>query len=641
MSEITPYSHDVKLVSNPTEAEPAHVPTPVDVPRMNTREQYAGLNAEAQERLRAAQEHAANILRTADADAADVLRTTAIEGRALGKEGEHSDVSLLNDRAELLIYGSKGRTYHDPETNQVVADKEHVIPSVFDRIRDDKRWGQTEAEREDVAKGFERELNVLLEDGFELTQAKIIMDHRMGDYLNVKETTEKLEKTAPTRVRKLLSGGVPVKDEAGRQAKLAEAKQHIAAENKRQTARMHKTADKSDAELLQLIREKGIFSDEDLARVQAGEELYDGARYKTTEKAPTPPTPPTLEEKAEKERQDRIKSTLDHARDRYAKAEAARSRRALTLGGTHTREGVDEVYAAYRQALSESLVNEFELMEAAGLNLTEDQVKEQLLLTIASDGEKVAVLRERQQQVDLGTHDKEGTRKDLNLPQRTLQKLRTLWYNTNPEKYREEIEKEIAKARVDAGQELDGKLAATMMDRIIHDQVEGQTEHEVRNNRIRRGSMLGVAALTSTVAGNLFADTISHGFHGIFGGGGNKQHTADLANPHHGHYQPKEKHELGYPKHGHYQPETGGGTNGVSPEHVNLGNAEFPSQYFDQHDLNLDATVRKAQENGLGINRVGLPGGRYFLELVKPNGDKITDSTQRVVDALQPYAVKK
>ncbi len=86
------------------------------------------------------------------------------------------EVALLNDAAELHIYGSRGRTYTDPETGAVIADAAHPMLGRIEEIRQNRRYGTTEAERNAVADGYESDVNALLGEGFELTQAAFIMD---------------------------------------------------------------------------------------------------------------------------------------------------------------------------------------------------------------------------------------------------------------------------------------------------------------------------------------------------------------------------------------------------------------------------------------------------------------------------------
>ncbi len=92
----------------------------------------------------------------------------------------NAETSAMNDTAQMEIYGSGARTYTDA-SGEVVASPDKPEPGKLEEIRSNRRYGKTEAEREAVAQKYEEDVNSLLEDGYELTQAKLIMDLREKD----------------------------------------------------------------------------------------------------------------------------------------------------------------------------------------------------------------------------------------------------------------------------------------------------------------------------------------------------------------------------------------------------------------------------------------------------------------------------
>lgn len=111
----------------------------------------------------------------AAADAA--IAAQAIEAAAIAAHEARinsPEVQLLNDTAEIEIFGPKpGRTYTGP-----------VGPGVLEDLRTNRRYGRTAAERENAATFYEGSMQAMLDDGFELCQAKVVLDMAMEDREN-------------------------------------------------------------------------------------------------------------------------------------------------------------------------------------------------------------------------------------------------------------------------------------------------------------------------------------------------------------------------------------------------------------------------------------------------------------------------
>ena len=196
------------------------------------------------------------------------IRNNQIESRL------NNEVPALNDRAELEIYGSKGRTYRDPETGDLIADKDHLLTGKIDEIRGD---GKTRPKNNQEAKKYEDDLETLLGDGYELCQAKLIMDLRGVDSMfNQAKADHVLRMTG-----KLVGQGSDQKIAQTRAEKYFDAKYSH-----------HK--DIPDNERLKLIKEKGIFTPSDYMKVRGGQDLYPkpGPNYIVPNVAPPEPIQP-------------------------------------------------------------------------------------------------------------------------------------------------------------------------------------------------------------------------------------------------------------------------------------------------------------------------------------------------------------
>lgn len=152
-----------------------------------------------------------------DKDAAFQERVTSDEARD------------LNDAAEVAIWGSRGLTdgFVDAAGNPLTK----PLKGKVDEIRENPRFGTKLADRETAATAYEKELLGLVDKGYELTQAKLIMDLRETDV-----------DSKAHLIASYISQGIP----AG-QAK----------------AKANKTYKRKDKQRLEVIKSEGILSQED------------------------------------------------------------------------------------------------------------------------------------------------------------------------------------------------------------------------------------------------------------------------------------------------------------------------------------------------------------------------------------------
>lgn len=139
--------------------------------------------------------------------------------------------SAANDRAELEVYGSKGRTYVNPETGEVIADGQNEIPG---------RLAELSSTRAEV---YQRELEELTSAGLELAQAKLVMDLREED------------------------------QQAGRQGNMLNERMAAGESYEEAEAAVRNTYAKKDAARIRKIVENGILSVEEYRTLGTTEEL--------------------------------------------------------------------------------------------------------------------------------------------------------------------------------------------------------------------------------------------------------------------------------------------------------------------------------------------------------------------------------
>lgn len=223
-----------------------------------------------------------------------ILRETRL-GRAIESRAASPEVALLNDTAEMEIYGSGARTYHDTAGN-VIASPANPIKGEIAQFKENRRYGRTEAERDAVADKYANDVQALRDDGFELCQAKMIMDLRKKDS----------DITAKLMAQYLKSGMGPV--DAHRKAT--------------------DVCSRADVARIKLIKKGGAFSSEDYDRLRSGESLYDDdGSYNTVPGSAANNTPSPVDKIREAQRY-----TLDEALDEgwngveYAQLSAIRER---------------------------------------------------------------------------------------------------------------------------------------------------------------------------------------------------------------------------------------------------------------------------------------------------------------------------
>lgn len=199
--------------------------------------------------MRAMEEAAEKVLGT-DAERA---RIDAIEARKLSPE-----VQALNDKAELELFGSRGRTYTDPVTGEVIATPEKPIIGKIESILTDHKYGGTYKERKEHSERYQNHLEYLLGQGLELSQAKLVCD--MDDIVDDQNRYGK-------QVGNLVAQGV-APEEASRRV-------------------MEQLAKVSELRLKRVL-EGGVFTKEDYEAVKNGKDLYEDGKFKAAEKSQSP-----------------------------------------------------------------------------------------------------------------------------------------------------------------------------------------------------------------------------------------------------------------------------------------------------------------------------------------------------------------
>lgn len=86
-------------------------------------------------------------------------------------------VESLNARAEIEIFGTKGRTegYTDPSTGEPL---QKPVKGIIETMRENPRYGKKQSERDAAAEKYAADVSSLVDEGFDLSQAKVVMDLR-------------------------------------------------------------------------------------------------------------------------------------------------------------------------------------------------------------------------------------------------------------------------------------------------------------------------------------------------------------------------------------------------------------------------------------------------------------------------------
>lgn len=253
---------------------------------------------------------------------ASLAANQAVEDRRLTPE-----VQQLNDVAQVEIWGTRGRTagFIDPNTGNPLS---APIPGVLSEIRQNRRFGTTEEERETVANDYEEQVEGLLDKDFELCQAKLIMDLRTED-----------EESSAKMIAKQIHGGLSAEE----------------AQDKVLTIYA-----KKDAKRLEKIKREGIFT-----RDEYEGNLGDshGPEDRTKE----------LAQQKEREQLRQLAHERDLARDDFARRLAGRSSRIFFFGRAKTEFSETAVAKArhdFNQARLRLLSAELEPLRRANPGMT-------------------------------------------------------------------------------------------------------------------------------------------------------------------------------------------------------------------------------------------------------------------------------
>ena len=217
-------------------------------------------------------------------------RAAAAKSKAIETRSNSSEVSELNDQAELAIYGNRSREYKDADGN-VVADAKNPMKGRIEDLRTNPKYGRTPEERnlkadsyaaaldqltrtntktvtryrKDTPKGAPLEVKEVIEpgEGLELCQAKLVLDLREEDLAH-----------EANLIAQYITQGMDA----------SEAKNKV-----------QKLYDEKDRQRIALIKSEGIFSPLDYVKVLRGIDLYSSTPGTRVEPAPVDPfsKPPT------------------------------------------------------------------------------------------------------------------------------------------------------------------------------------------------------------------------------------------------------------------------------------------------------------------------------------------------------------
>jgi hypothetical protein len=315
---------------------------------------------------------------------AQVNQNLAIEAR-----GNSQEVRLLNDAAEIAIFGSKGQIVEvtarhnvktiDPATGKFAVDSRtgaDIIQSVEKtnhQIVKGKLVQLREAGKNTEADKYQADVLELVDEGFVLSQAKLIMDGRASRAnANRKEAGKASRLEGMLTKQYIKNGDAPDVAEAKAKARVAGKKSYVPDDSERgirRTRLNHSQAaprsevridreknkrrksateqidirDKAeDNRIKGLIKSRGIFTAEELKRV-----------LDPTTPPPAPPTVPlspaeAARRKATNERELRsLVRQVQYDRNDYARRSAGRGRRTLVFGEDFTEESVAQARSVY------------------------------------------------------------------------------------------------------------------------------------------------------------------------------------------------------------------------------------------------------------------------------------------------------
>lgn len=149
----------------------------------------AGAEAAAQREVDAIAAEAAAQAATA-ASEAEQTRLADIEARRYSPE-----VQQMNQEADVAIFGSRGATEGYANADGSPLDKPLI--GKVDDFRENRKYGTKEADRNEKADAYIEDIDSLQTEGFELTQAKLVMDLREERIAKAEATYEAIYKSLP------------------------------------------------------------------------------------------------------------------------------------------------------------------------------------------------------------------------------------------------------------------------------------------------------------------------------------------------------------------------------------------------------------------------------------------------------------
>lgn len=271
-----------------------------------------------------------------------------------------------NDRAEYELFGSRGHTYHDPETGEVIADAQNPTIGLIERMRTELTYGQGEAERNAYADAYEsRIMSLVNDDGLELAQAQLIADFEQKD-------AAKRGKLIAERINNGESDAVKAAQQVDAQlARLAQKRQEV-------------------------IVNGGALTVDDYTKLWKGKDLYADSN--------TQPEPPTPEQQRQAEdertRVEVIGVELEKSRQRLAEARRDYEEQRVYMFGIGRKKLeekratvdalCDEVVQLEIQHKSAAMKDRIDRLKQQGseLGLSEDEIKDNIATFIAAEAVK-------------------------------------------------------------------------------------------------------------------------------------------------------------------------------------------------------------------------------------------------------------
>lgn len=270
---------------------------------------------------------------------------TEAQQRRIHRRAESEEGQQLNNIAQAEIWGTDGRTagYLDPATGQPLTTP---IEGKLNEMRNDPANGQGTAEREEKVEQYVADIEQLRGQGYELAQAKLIMDGREAD----------------EQMRRVMVAKAVME---GKDAKEAEWKSYD-------------WYDRKDLRRRDIIMEgyevttptggkekRTVFTAEEYAAARAYRRGYDVG---------VPGAPTTVLSPAEMDRQhtlalaeDQLRSATNDARNEYARRSAGRSRRAVLFGRQFSQEAVAQARGRYEARVEQLVEFERAILVAEGI----------------------------------------------------------------------------------------------------------------------------------------------------------------------------------------------------------------------------------------------------------------------------------